>query len=482
LENFKHNLTLLISIHYRNKSEIWSRRSVSFVREDDQLVDKEKALQNLKVNVSYNRVMPSLASLNDDLVAETTEKFSNLLNSNRKPANTMNMNRSVKASVNWRLARAAQSLDPSKAIKPEPKDIQEHPKIKTEKPPQQLDETEKNLKITLEMAQPIDFPAAVVKPESKEVLEFPKKESKHLTITIEKTKENLEIDQKYAAILSKPIPGANIVKTEEKPLKELNVLESKNPISQPSVQQAKPLTPLREKLPKAGQDQKWKSHVLIPQTRFVVLVTHVTDNSIWVVPKNDYDDLQEYLDMMTQFYVENCEGFGRITPQKCKVGDLLVYPFDEDYFYRAEVLETTPQTKIRLIDFGNDLIFDTEPEVYRALSDEKGKPAFAFEVFPRSPDFIKKIDVDMEISIKIVSDPQDDKKIAKIKFLDGKVVPKNGQETPTKLDEEKISGSLSPLDASWSFTTSASRLMVSSLNSLRKDIKIGKIFTLRILK
>lgn len=165
----------------------------------------------------------------------------------------------------------------------------------------------------------------------------------------------------------------------------------------------------------APPESSYKSHVMLarPKKWNAVFVqnfeTSENDSTylkMFVTPLEKMCELYDFLENMSNFYWECASNLTRINPENLKVGDLVIYPFDDDYLYRAEVRSIHPKIILRMVDFGNDCEFSKEKEILPALKNEKLKKAYAFKVTVEN---VQDVDIEneTEILIKFTSEEND---------------------------------------------------------------------------
>lgn len=167
-----------------------------------------------------------------------------------------------------------------------------------------------------------------------------------------------------------------------------------------------------DKYKNADSDSKnlWKTHVPISHDKWVKVIVHNYQCSkknpaklkLHITPLDLLTECREYQNFMSESYAQSIDTLHRIAPKDVLIGDLVIYPFNEDCYRRAEILSGIPEIRLRLIDFGSEIIFERGKKIYPALPSERKKPAYCFDVIAVFP-----VEVDLN---KL--------KVLEIKYLD----------------------------------------------------------------
>lgn len=208
---------------------------------------------------------------------------------------------------------------------------------------------------------------------------------------------------------------------------KFNALDIKNDAQEPSTSQ------LKQSSRSQPNSIIWKSHVAFKESWEQVCIQSIelqqSSTTIFITPLSCIHELYEYLQVIKDFYLDCGENLKPVDPKSLKPGDLIIYPYDEEFLYRSEVLSTGPIPFLRLIDFGNKFAFDMKKRAYPALMTEKVKPAYGLEVSIKNPEVLKEIRDELEVSIKFVSGAS---KTVIIKSKDENVVQKPTVRAPSK--------------------------------------------------
>lgn len=177
-------------------------------------------------------------------------------------------------------------------------------------------------------------------------------------------------------------------------------------VSEAIIVQPNPSIPAIEVVDDSASKFGWKTHEKLSKdtwTKVLVQLVYSTKNKIAITPSSLYDESYKYLETVTATYNnKNCD---KIDAEDLEVGDLVIYPYDNEFLYRCEVKSIDPEIKLRLIDFGDDIGIDLKKDIYKPQNREKTTPSYAFEVTVQNPDCLKQINANLkEVKVKLISE------------------------------------------------------------------------------